>query len=87
MSENYNETYEVIVLMAKVKMKMNSHKGNIEDLSAEQLISSAKDELDELYDSIVRGKNQTHIIEEAADVLNYAVAAAHKAIKLYRGRK
>ncbi len=82
----YDKTYEIVVHMAKVKMLMNEHKGNIEDISTRILITKAKEELDELYESLA-GDDYVHIIEEVADVLNFAVAAAHNAINGYRKRK
>lgn len=84
----YDKTYEVVVHMAKAKMLMNDHKGNIEELSASQLVTMAKEELDELFEAIAaENHNHTHVIEEVADVLNFAIAAAHSAISEYRSRR
>lgn len=84
----YDETYEVVVHMAKLKMLMNRHKGNIEDCNTDVLIALAKEELQELLEAITsHDKNYVHIIEEVADVLNFAVAAAFNAIDEYRSRK
>ncbi len=86
MKTKYDETYEIVVTMAKIKMRMNAHKGDIEDAHYDELINMAKEELCELGEAIM-GDSQVHIIEEAADVLNFTIAAAHKAIESYRTRK
>lgn len=82
----YDETFEITVNMAKVKMAMNSHKGNIEDCDPRQTITMAKEELDELLAAIEEG-NYLNIIEEVADVLNFSIAASYNALQKYRGRK
>lgn len=87
MSTKYDETYDIVVSMAKAKMMMNAHKGNIEDANVEDLIQGAKLELDELQEAIGMPEDQVHIIEEVADVLNFAIAAAYNALYNYRGRK
>ncbi len=87
MSSKYDETYDIVISMAKTKMMMNAHKGNIEDLSPSQLCSLGAVEFKELFEAIEDKSSQTHIIEEVADVLNFAVAAAYKAIEEYRSRK
>ncbi len=84
--DKYDDTYNAVMYMAKCKMIMNQHKGNIEDNSSDDLINMAKAELFELKDAIKAG-DHTHIIEEVADILNFAIAAAHQAIDGYRGRK
>lgn len=86
MSDKYDETYEIVVAMAKAKMMMNSHKGAIEDMGPIALVEKGKLEFDELEEAIT-SKDYAHIVEEVADVLNFAVAAAHKAIQDYRSRK
>lgn len=85
----YDETYDIVVAMAKAKMMMNAHKGAIEDVPICDLISKGKEEFDELWEAVENksGVDYTHIIEEVADVLNFAVAAAHNAIQAYRSRK
>lgn len=83
----YDETYDIVVSMAKTKMLMNSHKGDIESLAPAQLITMGKEEFEELFDAINEDAGYMHVIEEVADILNFAVAAAHKAIEGYRSRK
>ncbi len=86
----YDKTYDIVVHMAKVKMLMNEHKGDIEDTNTDVLIELAKGELDELHEAIRSNEeadNYVHVIEEVADVLNFAIAAAHNAIEGYRSRK
>lgn len=81
----YDDTYEVLVHMAKAKMVMNAHKGSIEDIDTDVLIELAKGELDELKEAINNG-DILNIIEEAGDVANFIVAATHRAVHHYRGR-
>ncbi len=87
MKTKYDDTYDVVVTMAKIKMKMNSHKGDIESCAFDELIRLAGEELIELEQAIIASDNQLHVIEEVADTLNFTVAAAHKAIESYRTRK
>ena len=83
----YDDTYEAIVHMAKAKMIMNSHKGDIETLKPQVLIELAKSELAEIEMAMVNGSDQVHVIEECADLMNYLVAMSHVAINTYRNRK
>ena len=86
MENKYDETIEVISNMAKVKMTMNAHKGNIEDLEAKSIINMMKGEVEEL-ESAVSQEDLMHVIEEAADVMNFLVALTHQQIEKYRTRK
>jgi len=86
MSTKYDEAYDIVIAMAKAKMMMNAHKGKIEEVPIDQLIAMGMEEFSELKDAIYGG-DYTHIIEEVADVLNFAVAAAYNAIEGYRKRK
>lgn len=83
----YDKTYDIVVSMARTKMLMNDHKGNIEDLSATELVKMGKEEFDELHEALSDDNNYIHVVEEVADILNFAVAAAHRAIEGYRRRK
>jgi len=87
MDNKYDETIEVISNMAKVKMTMNAHKGNIEDLSAVTICGLMRGEVDELQNAMGNEKDLIHIIEEAADVMNFLVAVTHQQIEKYRTRK
>ena len=84
--DRYDEALEIVVAMSKVKMTLNSHKGRIERCTGAQIRDMGKAEFDELYFAML---NDEHIktIEEAADVLNFAVAAVQQAIHSYRHRK
>lgn len=84
---NYDSTYEAIVHMAKAKMIMNSHKGDIESLNPATLVELAKSELAEVEMAMINGQDQVHVIEECADLMNYLVAMSHVAIENYRNRK
>ncbi|REK56668.1 MAG: hypothetical protein DWQ49_09870 [Bacteroidetes bacterium] len=84
--DKYADTLEVINKMAMVKMAMNNHKGKIEDLKSEMIISMMTSEIDELKEA-VSNENILEIIEEAADIMNFLVGLIYKQIKLYRIRK
>lgn len=83
---SYDEIRLIINKMAEVKMAMNSHKGNIEDLPVEVLSSLISAENMELKEAIAQG-DMIKVIEEAADIHNYLTAAVFKAVQQYRGRK
>jgi len=90
--DKYDETHRIISNMAGVKMRMNSHKGNIEDADADVLLQKLFDEVRELEEAIKEAKGSTdgnimHIIEESADVFNFLVAITHKQVTKYRERK
>lgn len=91
MKYKYDEVYDIVVAMAKTKMMMNAHKGSIENVDTDTLIQCGKDEFIELGDAIHNAANgadnYVHIVEEVADVVNFAVAAAYNAIENYRNRK
>ena len=72
--------------MAAVKMGMNSHKGAIEDIAPGHLIRALVEEMDEL-ESALCDENLMHVIEEAADIMNFLVATVHQQIHTYRSRK
>lgn len=82
----YADAQEVINSMAQVKMTMNSHKGNIEDIAPASLINLIRGEVEELKDAIAED-DLMHVIEEAADVQNFLLAVVHQQIEKYRGRK
>ena len=77
--------YDIVVSMARTKMLMNAHKGNIEDVDNRELIKMAIGEIHELEEAITNS-GYMEIIEEAADVLNFVIAAVHKSVHGYRGR-
>jgi len=83
--EKFDEVFEIVVSMAKTKMMMNSHKGDISDISSDVLLDCTRREIIELKQAIDDG-NYVHIIEEVADVMNFAVASAYHAIQDYRNR-
>lgn len=86
LSDKYEDTYGILMHMAKAKLTMNAHKSNIEDLTPDELIDLAIDELIELR-SAIKASDTINIIEEAADVTNYVMAASHIALMKYRSRK
>lgn len=81
--DKYADTRSVIENMAKVKMAMNSHKGDIEDSSVNEIRNMLSDEITELF----AAEEIVHVIEEAADVQNFLLALVHKKIEEYRNRK
>ena len=84
--KKYDETLEVINQMAMVKMQMNAHKGAIEEGHPDRIVEMMRAEVLELSDAIHEG-NIMHVIEEAADVMNFLVAVTHQQIEAYRSRK
>lgn len=86
MHTKYQDTLDVICDMASVKMAMNRHKGEIENLSSSQIVDMMTDELKELAEALDMDST-LGVIEEAADIMNFLVALVHQQIELYRGRK
>ena len=83
----YDDAFEAIKLVAKAKMVLNYHKGDIAKNSTIDIIKMLRDEVDELQNAIGNEGNLMHIIEEAADVHNFLVALVHQQIEKYRTRK
>lgn len=86
MNGEYKDTFDVINQMAMVKMAMNRHKGNIENNETSAIIEMLRAEVEELSQA-TKEPDILHIIEEAADVMNFLVAVTHQQIERYRGRK
>lgn len=86
MANEYQDTLDVINQMAMVKMAMNRHKGKIESCDTDKILQMSFDEMREL-EAALGEDDLMHIIEEAADVMNFLVAIVHKQIELYRTRK
>lgn len=84
--EKYDDIHRIISSQAGVKMRMNSHKGNIEDVDPQQLIEALRSEVDELEWAIKEG-DMMHIVEESSDVFNFLVAITYQQVTLYRRRK
>ena len=87
MNNEYDDTLDVINHMAMVKMAMNQHKGKIEDLDPEQILTLLRGEVDELEGAINGAGPSVRVIEEAADCMNFLVAIVHKRIDKYRNRQ
>lgn len=87
MSNEYQDTLDVINQMAMVKMAMNRHKGKIEDVSSVEIIAMLRGEVDELAKAVASHHGTINVIEEAADVMNFLVALTHQQIEQYRHRK
>jgi NTP pyrophosphatase (non-canonical NTP hydrolase) len=86
MSDRYREVKEVINDMAAVKMHMNAHKGDIEEVDEQQLLAKLYEEITELEQAIQKG-DYMNVLEEAADMTNFLVAIVHRQVTKYRTRK
>ena len=86
MMDKYDETHDIIIRMAGAKMRLNAHKGLIEDVDPTELYGLLKSEIDELGEAMGEA-DIMHIIEEAGDVFNFLVGVVHQQITLYRMRK
>ena len=86
MSDRYQEVKEVINNMAAVKMHMNAHKGDIEEVEEQQLLAKLYEEITELEQAIAKG-DYMNVLEEAADMTNFLVAIVHRQVTKYRTRK
>lgn len=84
--EEYNEVHDIIIRMAGAKMRLNSHKGRIEDVDPADLMKMLQGEIVELGEAMEEA-DIIHIIEEAGDVFNFLVGVVHQQITLYRMRK
>lgn len=84
--DKYEETKKILNDMASIKMAMNSHKGDIEDIHPSAILSALQGELEELMEAVTE-ENMMDILQEAADVQNFLVALVHQQIEKYRNRK
>lgn len=84
--DKYDETHDIIIRMAGAKMRLNSHKGLIEDVDPAELFKMLQGEVVELGEAMEEA-DIMHIIEEAGDVFNFMVGVVHQQITLYRMRK
>ena len=84
--DKYDEVHDIIVRMAGAKMRLNAHKGHIEDCEPEYLLKAMRSEIDELEEAMKRG-DMVKIMEEAGDAFNFLVGIVHQQIELYRMRK
>ncbi len=84
--DKYDETHDIIIRMAGAKMRLNAHKGQIEDVDPTELYGLLKSEVDELGQAMSEA-DIMHVIEEAGDVFNFLVGVVHQQITLYRMRK
>lgn len=82
----YNESMQVICDFARVKMTLNSHKGNIEGIDPLAAIKLARKELDELQEAVRLGNLEKTMVE-CGDVMNFLVSITYNAIERYRKRK
>ena len=86
MNDKYDDVHDIIIKTAGAKMRLNSHKGQIEDAEPEKLMAMLKGEIAELEEAMTEA-DIMHIIEEAGDVFNFLVGVVHQQITLYRMRK
>jgi len=86
MMEKYDDVHDIIVKTAGAKMRLNSHKGQIEDVDPDKLFKMLEGEVAELGEAMNEA-DIMHVIEEAGDVFNFLVGVVHQQITLYRMRK
>jgi len=86
LNDKYDDVHDIIIKTAGAKMRLNSHKGQIEDAEPEKLMAMLKGEIAELEEAMTEA-DIMHIIEEAGDVFNFLVGVVHQQITLYRMRK
>ena len=84
--DDYDEVHDIIVRMAGAKMRLNTHKGRIEDVDPENLFKMLQGEIAELGEAM-EAADIMHVIEEAGDVFNFLVGVVHQQVTLYRMRK
>lgn len=84
--DKYAETKAILNDMASVKMRMNSHKGNIEEKTDKDIVLLLDEEVRELAQALDKG-DMMEILQEAADVQNFLLALVHQQIQQYRSRK
>ncbi len=82
----YDEVHDIIIRMAGAKMRLNAHKGQIEDVDPDKLYAMLQEEVNELGTAMEKA-DIMHIIEEAGDIFNFLVGVVHQQITLYRMRK
>ena len=82
----YEETIDAICNASRLKMLINSHKGDIEQLDPKTAIGLAKGELDELLEAM-EADNYEKAITECGDVMNFIISVGYNAIEGYRRRK
>ena len=82
----YEETINAICNASRLKMIINSHQGDIEQIEAEEVVKLAKGELDELLTAFNEG-NWEKAITECGDVMNFIISLGYNAIENYRRRK
>lgn len=81
----FNEVMQMICDAARLKMKMNNHKGNITDITYETAIGLAKEEMDEMWGKIIE-EDFVGTVIEAGDVMNFLVSCVVNANRAYRNR-
>lgn len=84
--DKYAETKQILNDMASVKMAMNSHKGNIEDVNPSAIMDLLREEIEELQVAVESGDLMA-VLQEAADTQNFVIALAYQQIEQYRSRK
>lgn len=81
--KKYEEVISMILAASDFKLRLNSHKGNIEELSMDMICDLAIEEIEELR----KATNGEEGIIEASDAFNFLIAAAFKSVATYRSRK
>ncbi len=84
--KKYKEIHSIVIATANAKMRLNAHKGQIEDVEPDRLFEMLQGEIDELRAAMEKG-DIMHVIEEAGDVFNFLTGVVHQQVTLYRMRK
>lgn len=83
---DYEAFIRVLTAGMRFKLALNEHKGDIGTMQLENLLNRLSGEVTELRMACVDGKDPQAIILEAADVANFALAAAISAINAIRSK-
>ncbi len=82
---SYETEMSMILDAARFKMKLNAHKGNIEDMNPNDLGHRAKGEIDEMMQAF-DSEEWEKVVVEAGDALNFIIGVVSKAMDEYRNR-
>lgn len=84
---DYEAFIRVLTAGMRFKLALNEHRGDIGTVPIDRLLGLLTNEVTELRKAIIEGESQQAIILEAADVANFALAAAISAINTIRSKR
>ena len=79
----YETEMDMICDSARFKMKLNEHKGDIEEIDPETLANLAYSEIIEMMQAYDQGK-WDQVVVEAGDVMNFLIGIVSQAMIKYR---